>query len=510
MSLTPADFRAFFHELHRSDARPDVEPFPWQQRLAEQVCESKWPDSLDLPTASGKTACIDVAVFAMAMRRSGPRRLFFVVDRRVVVDAAFERMRKIVDRLTEAKTGMLRAVADRLRELSDSDDPISAYQMRGGIYRDNSWVRTPAQAALFATTVDQAGSRLLFRQAAWAIGFGNSAAATAGGDSRTWNRFCAWRTGRRAEKRRARRSMHAVEFRGLEGSNPLGFLATRGAFRLLSSLWPHESIRLRWVRRDGWRPEISGLPATTEEDLCNFLHRSPDWVPLDRFEGLGKNLTVPLAVFAKVVALLESSEGGDRRAYDFAAAFGCDVVEDKDKGRIEYTDLCFITDSGHQHFLGTVETLAGVVTTEHLKEALFGPWRYADKGLSLRWDPDDAKEYALRWRDPSVGGVSAVWGANRLAFEGLPLLPTVPTRRGLQTTGFRTEKRVHEFTWPIWLEPVSLDTARSLLSLPDLQQSQPPREKLYAMGIGDVFRSQRARIGQGANFKVSFRPARAV
>jgi hypothetical protein len=36
------------------------------------------------------------------------------------------------------------------------------------------------------------------------------------------------------------------------------------------------------------------------------------------------------------------------------------------------------------------------------------------------------------------------------------------------------------------------------------------REKLREMGVDEVFRAARVRIGKGANFKVSFRPAMAV
>ena len=103
--LKSSDFRAFFQELHGKD------PFPWQERLAKLVCAGYWPEALDLPTASGKTACLDVAVFAMAVRRHGPRRVFFVVDRRVVVDAAFERMKDIARKLCAAEGGVLRLVA---------------------------------------------------------------------------------------------------------------------------------------------------------------------------------------------------------------------------------------------------------------------------------------------------------------------------------------------------------------------------------------------------------------
>jgi CRISPR-associated endonuclease/helicase Cas3 len=155
--LKPSDFRAFFQKLHAYD------PFPWQERLAKLVCAGDWPEALDLPTATGKTACLDGAVFAMALRRRGPRRIFFVVDRRVVVDAAFKRMQEIAEKLRIAEGGVLKVVAARLREMAQDECPLDTYQMRGGIYRDDSWVRSPLQPTLIASTVDQTGSRLLFR-----------------------------------------------------------------------------------------------------------------------------------------------------------------------------------------------------------------------------------------------------------------------------------------------------------------------------------------------------------
>lgn len=159
------DFGAFFRELHG----PSVEPFAWQRDLAKLVRREGWPSSIDLPTASGKTAIIDIAVFTMALdadepTRHAPLRVFFVVDRRVVVDEAYRRARRIAARLATASTGVLGAVARRLRKLAGEDaQPLVVAVLRGGIYREDGWARSPVQPLVAVSTVDQVGSRLLGR-----------------------------------------------------------------------------------------------------------------------------------------------------------------------------------------------------------------------------------------------------------------------------------------------------------------------------------------------------------
>jgi len=146
------------------------DPFPWQTMLAEQVTGGRWPQALDLPTASGKTACIDIALFALAMqagepleRRIAPRRIWFVVDRRIVVDEAFDRARMIADRLAAATEGPLYVIAEGLRKLAGTDRPLAVARLRGGVLRDDGWARLPSQPAVITSTVDQLGSQLLFR-----------------------------------------------------------------------------------------------------------------------------------------------------------------------------------------------------------------------------------------------------------------------------------------------------------------------------------------------------------
>ncbi len=157
-NLDADDFEQFFLELHGRD------PFPWQTRLAAQVCSSGWPKVIDLPTASGKTACIDIALFALAVRgKEAPRRIFFVVDRRVIVSEAHDRASRIARALALAKGPTVRRVADELKRLGASEDALDTYELRGGAFRDERWVRTPLQPTVVASTVDQVGSRLLFR-----------------------------------------------------------------------------------------------------------------------------------------------------------------------------------------------------------------------------------------------------------------------------------------------------------------------------------------------------------
>lgn len=165
MTLATLDqFDAFYKAVHGKADDPGFEAFPWQQRLARRVHEGDWPRAIALPTAAGKTACIDIAVFALACRaKLAPRRIFFIVDRRVVVDQAWLHAKRLAKMLRDAKGGILKVVADSLRELAHEERPLDVYALRGGMYRESAWARSPLQPTVISSTVDQVGSRLLFR-----------------------------------------------------------------------------------------------------------------------------------------------------------------------------------------------------------------------------------------------------------------------------------------------------------------------------------------------------------
>ena len=155
-------FAAFFAAIH-----PGREPFPWQNRLVEEVLANGWPELLDIPTGAGKTTALDVALYCLAQAPDRmPRRTVLVVDRRIVVDQGAAHARAVLHRLQEATSGPALWAAQVLRSLwngEKEDPPFAVAVMRGGMPRDNDWARRPDQPVLGVSTVDQVGSRLLFR-----------------------------------------------------------------------------------------------------------------------------------------------------------------------------------------------------------------------------------------------------------------------------------------------------------------------------------------------------------
>jgi CRISPR-associated endonuclease/helicase Cas3 len=167
MTLSVSDFAAFHAAVHGGK-----EPFAWQQRLLEQIVRDKnWPRVLDLPTGAGKTTCIDVALFALALDTGScpadrwcPRRIAMVVDRRIVVDQVADRGRIILSALLSSTDAVVAEVARRLRSMTRTGgEPLGVFTLRGGMPKDDGWARAPDQPLVVASTVDQVGSRMLMQ-----------------------------------------------------------------------------------------------------------------------------------------------------------------------------------------------------------------------------------------------------------------------------------------------------------------------------------------------------------
>lgn len=288
---------------------------------------------------------------------------------------------------------------------------------------------------------------------------------------------------------------------GIDGSNPLGFLAAIGTLRTVSLAEPESDWRMKWLPHEGaWAPALLANPPASADGLVGLLCTALRRESTPEFD-FSKNLKIKPEEFrAQVESARDQAQIEDRHYADFIAAFGCETLPTKD-GSIQDTALRTMSGAGHQHFLGTMKDLVRKTDKGHLRGALFETWHHADPKFGLRWDPEEDRRYALRWKNPSDGGgARTVRGANRLAVEALPLLPTAPGERELRTTGFSMQSKRVLFTWPIWEAAVGIDVVRSLLALRELQSPQPNHLHLNARGIVEAHRSERITVGKYRNF----------
>ncbi len=161
--MAGTEFARFYEAVHG----PGRKPFPWQDRLAALALDGHWPDTIAVPTGCGKTSVIDVAVFALAAQagmlareRTARLRTFFVVDRRLVVDDVSRHAQKLAKAIEEKPE--LEWVRVQLKRFG-GPRPLDTAVLRGGMYRSDTWADVPNQPLVCVSTVDQVGSRLLFR-----------------------------------------------------------------------------------------------------------------------------------------------------------------------------------------------------------------------------------------------------------------------------------------------------------------------------------------------------------
>lgn len=298
--------------------------------------------------------------------------------------------------------------------------------------------------------------------------------------------------------------MIEVVLTGLDGANPLAFLAALGALQVLSDR--NVPGQLHW-RDDGvWRPVLSGFDGGIDALV--------DWIDEDRiscmaesaigleYDGKRDLKPVPAVFRSYLEYLVAEATPRRRRGVDWASAFATDVAVDNN-GHTKPTALHFT--AGQQQFLKMVTELAANVTRQDIREALVGPWRYARPLPVLGWDATMARDYALRASDPSGDKKLGVPGADWLAVRGLVFLPAFPVKNRVKTAGCIGGWKTGRFRWGLWTVPLCSEVARSILRL---ELDQMVAEERGSRGIGVVFSCGIKRSDQGGYG--SFEPATVI
>jgi CRISPR-associated endonuclease/helicase Cas3 len=157
---------------HNFERLTGTRPYVWQRKLFASMAapESEWPEAIDLPTGAGKTSVLHVWLLALAHSiRAGthhvPRRLAWVVNRRVVVDQVTAEVEALVRPVNGEPSRLERCpeVREPLRSVSHLQLPLAVSTLRGEFADNGDWSRDPSTPAVVVGTFDMIGSRLLFR-----------------------------------------------------------------------------------------------------------------------------------------------------------------------------------------------------------------------------------------------------------------------------------------------------------------------------------------------------------
>jgi len=300
--------------------------------------------------------------------------------------------------------------------------------------------------------------------------------------------------------------MSELELTGLRADVPIGAMAAFGLLRVCQRLDGFRGSKLSWPVAGGSYVAVlhTDGAAQSREELVAAL--------LGDVKNAARRVELTWRAKLKGLSPEEFRKAADENpdAADWFAAFGSDSALDRE-GLVDGTPLDMT--GGPQEFLAGARELAIRLSTEpaqkrktktpaeSFREALFGPWRYEDDQHSLGWDPAAIKLGAFTRNAPTkmtnAGVQAAVW----LAFESIPLFPCFAVRGRLQTRAFQRTRQQFVFSWPVWTDPIGIETLGHVLGQQLLDRETWKR--LPERGIVAVYSSERFNLNKYyASFRV--------
>ena len=296
--------------------------------------------------------------------------------------------------------------------------------------------------------------------------------------------------------------MTPLELIGLKAESPMGTMAAYGLIRILDRYchkkgltpprlgWSKESSHaLLYLPDEGDRHLLEDCLRTTIE--CRQHSPVMNWKPdlkvsKDEYRLLALDQQ-------KHSEFSENDYSDDTLA--FLAAFGCELIRQRGKDVLKTSPLSMT--SGQQRFLQLVKHVVlslndHQVLTDKIDEGLFQPWCYLDSVHMMGWDPASERQHAYQAESPTKQKPKGVMLAIWLAFEALPLFPTMAVSRRLATCSFVHKARTQHMIWPVWQCPITLCAIQSILTqLSRMNESLDLRQ----LGITGIYTSHRMPVG---------------
>lgn len=291
--------------------------------------------------------------------------------------------------------------------------------------------------------------------------------------------------------------MDGTHLTGLDGSNPLGFLAALGVQVAFvdetepPTLWWSDDIVPHAIVDHGCTCEQIADKALS---VFRKWRDSPAMLPVQSDGSAipkGDELKLKPANLRTYLSQADSSGPSGALMTALVAEGSLDG-----EGVAKPSDLYFT--AGQQKFLSLARQIL-CATREEVLEGLLGPWSYGSTAPSLGWDVTDDRAYALRASNPSGESKETNPGPEALAILGLSLHPVFPRRNRTLTQGCDGKWKNGNYCWPLWHKPASANSVRSLLAhASGYGPASKDRRKWYrAWGVSRILSSPIRRSAQG-------------
>lgn len=292
-----------------------------------------------------------------------------------------------------------------------------------------------------------------------------------------------------------------IALTGLEGTNPLGFLAALG----VQVLFDCEELQPRlWWSGDIIPHAVVDLEFEIDHIVEQALQVFRLWSASPALRpGLGtkadNDAKFSPGDLRRYLEKTRSHQPGNR----LASALVADRSLDGKGKAAKPTDLYFM--AGQLKFLKIARDILVKVERDQIVEGLIGPWSYSSPLSSLGWDTTDDRIYALAATNPATDKKLTNPGAEALAILGLSRHPVFAgrDRRGRDRTLTQgcagPWRRGGTYTWPIWTRPATPSAVLSLLAQATGDDDEILlRSKWYpGWGVSQIMRSVIRRSDQG-------------